>query len=350
MMNSSVEAALDSMLKAGANGVVVLVCHAYSQGILLPLATGGGALAVASNMNIVDDVINAEAEAASIRKMPTKSDAELKAVLDRWEKFLNRLQPGSITGSFTTKEAEAFYSKWLEMVAGKLGFSGNPRTPVLRRFIDRLQKLCANKLSRLELRACNIGKEKDTMETVRKFFGAIKLTAPTVGTFFHSPILPSTVVRLRPQRARSVLGTGRLPGPTGIRVRAETNSVGVIPGPEDSATRGFLRTTVIAGPTPSLARSGMHLGVVEQSFFAFTLTIQETSAFHYKASATVVNGADGRQDWSTVREFITGWILPNSSYAGGAFPIAGLWTPDIQDLPFVLPNETSYTRLMEMTP
>jgi hypothetical protein len=71
MTNSSVEAALDSMLKAGANGVVVLVCHAYSQGILLPLATGGGALAVASTMNIVDDVIKAEAEAASIRKMPT---------------------------------------------------------------------------------------------------------------------------------------------------------------------------------------------------------------------------------------------------------------------------------------
>jgi hypothetical protein len=350
MTNSSVDAALDPMLKAGADGVVILVCHAYPQGILLPLATGGSALAVASNMKIVEDVITAEDEAASIRKMPAKDAVETKAVLDRWAKLLNRLQPGSITGTFTTKEAEAFYSKWLEMVAGPLGFSGKPRAVALRRFLDRLRKVRAIKLARLELRACNIGNNKETMEIVRKFFGALKLTAPTVGTFFLSPVLPSTVVRFRPKSARRILGTGRLPGPIGIRVRAETNSVGVIAGPKDNVTRGFLRTTVIAGPTPTLARSGMHLGTVEQSFFAFTLTIEETSAFHYKASATVVNAADGRQDWSTVREFVTGWILPNSSYARGAFPIAGLWTPDIQDLPFVLPNETSYTRLMEVVP
>ena len=350
MTNSSVDAALDPMLNAGPNGVVILVCHAFSQGILLPLASGGSALAVASNMKIVEDVITAEEEAASIRKMPAKDAVETKAVLDRWAKFLNRLQPGSITGTFTTKEAEAFYAKWVEMVAGQLGFSGNPRAVALRRFLDRLRKLRAIKLERLELRACNIGNDKGTMEIVRKFFGAQKLTAPTVGTFFISPILPLTVVRFRPRPARGIRGAGRVPGPIGFRVRAVTNSVGVIAGPKDSATRGFLRTTVIAGPTPTLARSGMHLGAVEQSFFAFTLTIEETSAFHYRASATVVNAANGHQDWPTVREFVNGWILPNSSYAQGQFPVAGLWTPDIQDQPFVLPNETSYTRLMEEVP
>jgi len=126
MMNSSVEAALDSMLKAGANGVVVLVCHAYSQGILLPLATGGGALAVASNMNIVDDVINAEAEAASIRKMPTKSDAELKAVLDRWEKFLNRLQPWLDHRKFHDQRSRSLLLQMAGNGSGKAGILREP--------------------------------------------------------------------------------------------------------------------------------------------------------------------------------------------------------------------------------
>ena len=35
--------------------------------------------------------------------------------------LLNRLQPGSMVGTFTAKEAEDFYSKWVEMVAERSG-------------------------------------------------------------------------------------------------------------------------------------------------------------------------------------------------------------------------------------
>jgi hypothetical protein len=220
----------------------------------------------------------------------------------------------------------------------------------LRRFLDRLGKVRALNLARLELRACNIGQDKATMEIVRKFFGAAKLTAPTVGTFYLGPVLPATVVRFLVRRTRGTLGASRRPGPTGIQLRAATDSGDVIIGLEDTVTRRFFRTIVIAGPVPTLAPSGLHLGDVEQSFYAFTLTIQETSAFHFKDWATVVNAAHGDQDWATVREFVNGWIMPNSSYAHGSFPLAGLWTPDIQDQPFVLPNETSYTKLIEVVP
>ena len=242
--------------------------------------------------------------------MPAKEADDKKVVLDRWAKLINQLQPGAITGTFTTKEAEAFYAKWVEMVAGQLGFSGNPRAVALRRFLARLRKLRAIKLARLELRACNIGTDKETMEIVRKFFGALKLTAPTVGTFFTSPISPLPVVRLLAARLRDIRGVGRLPGPIGIRV-SEGDGLGWRDrrAAKKGVTRGFLRTTVIARPTPTLARSGSHLGAVEQVFFAFTLTIEETSAFNY----TALGDGRKRAKWPSGlahRARVCGWLDP----------------------------------------
>ena len=181
MTNSSLDVALTEMLKAGAKGIVVLVCHAYSGGLLLPIAPGGSTVfTVKDNLDILDNVIAAEAEVAKIRSLPSTTPAEQKIVLDRWEKLLNGLQSGAVQGHFTTQQAEAFYSKWLDMVARKLEFLNRAALLRLTGNVLRVRNL---RLSRLELRACNIGKADDTMAAVRKFFGVDHLTAPTVGTF-----------------------------------------------------------------------------------------------------------------------------------------------------------------------
>jgi hypothetical protein len=42
--------------------------------------------------------------------------------------------------------------------------------------------------------------------------------------------------------------------------------------------------------------------------------------------------------------------MPDASYRSGPFHLAGLWTPDIQDVPFVLPYETMCIGLMAESP
>jgi hypothetical protein len=148
MMNSSLDTALAEMLKAGAKGVVVLVCHAYSGGLLLPIATGGQtAFAVKGNLDIIDKVIAAAADVAQIGNLPSTTPPEQKIVLDRWTKLLNDL-PGAVQGQFTPQQAQTFYAKWLDMVASKMEF---PNRAALLRLTGNVLKVRNLKLSRLEL-------------------------------------------------------------------------------------------------------------------------------------------------------------------------------------------------------
>ncbi|MGD0224766.1 MAG: hypothetical protein ABSF71_20750 [Terriglobia bacterium] len=109
-------------------------------------------------------------------------------------------------------------------------------------------------------------------------------------------------------------------------------------------TRGFFQRSFMFFGRPMM---GVHFS----TFHMFTLTVDETSAFHYRASASVFSTGDGvTPDWGKVREFVQGWIMPDASYRSGPFHLAGLWTPDIQDVPFVLPYETMCIGLMAESP
>lgn len=351
MTNTSLDAAFDEMNKAGSGGVVVLVCHAFRQGLLMTLAPKGkNAFAEVTNLGTLDQVIMAESETSNIRKLPTTTSQEQQAILDRWKTLLNKLQPGAVTGSFTTQEAEAFYAKWVAMVAKKLEFGAPAK---LRTFLAKVSKIRAQKISRLELRACNIGDNQSTMETVRKFFGADHLTAPIVGTFFVGALPVSTMSHSRILgQVTGVHAQRRTANPLGLRAWQDNLLSAMLLAQSGHTSRGFLRKTIVPLEfSPARGRTSvMHLGAIT-SYFAFVLTIDETQAFHYRASAAVSRAkSTGAEDWAIVRNFVTGWIMPGSSYTSGAFPIAGLWTPDIEGQPFTLPNETSYTKLIAQTP
>lgn len=217
------------------------------------------------------------------------------------------------------------------------------------------------------------------MEAVRKFFGVDHLTAPTVGTFYLSLIPISTMaVRAEPRGRVALRGHGRSGGAPGSGVRGTARTpgpLGRVQGLEVVVADG--QPSLVLSPIPSdidiaseeaimaqtnhttrgfFKRSFMYfsfplMGVHFATFHMFTLTIDETSAFHYRGSAAVFSTGDGvTPDWGKVREFVTGWIMPGASYHHGPFPVAGLWTPDIQDVPFVLPYETMYIGLMAESP
>jgi hypothetical protein len=331
---ASVDAALDGMLAAGAGGVVVLVCHAFTQGLLLPFAPNGSALALTSTMAKMDAVIAAEAEAQAIRQMPKSSDKEVKAAIDRWTALIDRMQqPGLSLGPVTLKERETLYEKLIALRATEFGF---PTSAELRSFFDKLRRVRALALDRLELRACNIGGDEATMKNVRTFFGAKNLTAPAVGTFYHEPFAIRTMLdEVRVLAEAEARRDNRRPAwPLGLQSDA-SRSIALVEHPRGKA-RGFV----------GAIQTGAKLVPRD-----FVLMVEETSAFHYRAEGAVVADSRGGPNWSKVREFVLGWIHPNSAYMQGPFPIAGLWTPgtelsEVGDMPYVLPNETGYMRLI----
>ena len=79
--NYSLFVALPELAKAGSGGAAVLVCHAYQDGLLLPVAPQGASVfAVTKTMDTIDSLIDDEATHDRIRAMPQTTDAERKAV------------------------------------------------------------------------------------------------------------------------------------------------------------------------------------------------------------------------------------------------------------------------------
>ncbi len=349
--NYSLFVALPELAKAGSGGAAVLVCHAYQDGLLLPVAPQGASVfAVTKTMDTIDSLIEDEATHDRIRAMPQTTDAERKAVTDAWTNFINGLPGGHIDGQFTEAEAEKLYQQWFGQQAISLEFRS---AADLRELLKRVKALRTAKLDRIELRACNIGGNSTTMDRVRKFFGCNRLTAPTVGTFF-------AVVAVGPLVVGGRAGGAHIPtlqaGPlrhddfgdaavsTALTLRTET-------------TRGFLpfsgaRVTLGGETDHQRSPSPLFPHTIEPYHgFRFVLRIEETTAFHYHTAAWAAGSATAPPpDPDIIRQFCALAFKADTSFHATALPHAGLWTPDKPNQPFVLPLEREYLPLIAQSP
>ena len=116
---ASLFVAVQELAKAGNEGAAMLVCHAYTDGLLLPVAPGGNAVfAESGTMDTIDQLIGLEATHDQIRAMPQPEDTERQAVLAKWETFYTSLPwppgatPPSLPAGFTDADAERVYQQW----------------------------------------------------------------------------------------------------------------------------------------------------------------------------------------------------------------------------------------------
>jgi hypothetical protein len=93
MLNDySLFVALAELTKAGSGGAAMLVCHAWEDGLGLPLAQGGRLVFAKTNaLDTIDTLIGHEATHDRIRAMPQTSPADRKAVVDAWAPFYTSL-------------------------------------------------------------------------------------------------------------------------------------------------------------------------------------------------------------------------------------------------------------------
>ncbi|HXI20702.1 MAG TPA: hypothetical protein VNH46_06435, partial [Gemmatimonadales bacterium] len=183
LATGSFDLVLDQMVKAKVGDVVMLVCHAYPDGILLHLTDKDSALVERVTIERLEKVASARTEAARIGPLP-----EEKAQIAAWKKLLDRIAPGAVQGTFTAAEAEKFFANWLDVQAGDLKLKGAPPRTTLGRLLDKIERVQKLQLGRVELRACNLGSSNAGMQAAKRLFGCKKLLAPAVGTFFMSQL------------------------------------------------------------------------------------------------------------------------------------------------------------------
>lgn len=360
----SAEGMLDVMIKAGSEGVVMVVCHAWSNGLHLPMLGGDTTYLTADTMDSLDKVMKLEADAAKVRAMPEGTDDEKKAKVEAWRQLIGSVDATLVEKPFTLPQAEKLYQRLFDKWAvGGLQLQAAGGAAALRRLLGKVKAVRDLKLARVEFRACRLGdKDLNTMKKVKAFFACRRLLAPEVETFFLGPIVVLTVGRMaaelqRPKgrdglrRFTSAVrtrggrqGSGRLPGPAGTDVVDRARALEII---DKETTRSFIvfvhvmsyKTAIDADTGFTYYRPGPIRAVPE----FFHLTVNEITRFHYQgfACASPAAGEPDKPNKEILQKFLQKYVMPGVVVPAGGFPVAGFWIGS-QPTPFILPNEPEY--------
>ncbi len=360
LQNPSLRSVLDEILRTAAAGcTIMIVCHAplSGSGLLIPLDIGGRQTS-GEALDVVMNAAKADSAAAPVRKMPEKTQDEKLKKRDDFLNIIRGLDPPIIVQQeVTLQEAKQALDGWFQSEGARIGLSSQR----LRSLIGAMDKIRALKIERIEIRACDAGKDRKVMLTMKKFFGCSKLLAPRLETFFLDPI---TIEGIPPTSFPSPQGTatnpGVLPAPLGHAARP-----GPLPNPPGSSprtgevwvpTRWPQESTLIRSSKFLPADTKGRLLIADTSIFLLAVgevkpAKGETRSFKYRG-AGVTEGirAHGKitPNAKIISDILNRFVLPGTVYpdrkfVGGKFPIAGFWNPDDSKLPpFILPNENLY--------
>ncbi|MEX2300975.1 MAG: hypothetical protein WD733_08575 [Bryobacterales bacterium] len=296
-------AVMDRMIAAAREGEdeALIVAHGEERGFLMPVATGGVS-AMDDALQVIMDAEEPLDEAAAIAARPVAERVQA------WTDFINELEPGTIVGTITEREAVTWFGRWKTGQAGRLRL----QAPALENLVSRMKRVRSARFQRIEIRACNIGANQGAIDKLKEFFGTASLFAPNVGTFYVG-VRPRVSVREAHEQAwirrfEAPVRGGVYAGRTGPTPRNDTVYVPAAHGP-----LGF---------------------AIDEGF---RILVWETSLRpHRYASQSFAN------DWTHVKAWVQLNIMPNSTYTRGNFILAGMWIFGQGGLPFAAPTDLTY--------
>jgi hypothetical protein len=190
LLNPMNVASLTDRLLALGEDRALIVCHGTpNEGLAIPLINNPSPNAPTATPDALHDINQYGATRdgiAAIKKMPANTDQEAakqaKAMVDLlnvMRTFRNAryfdppLTPGQKFGDYQT-----LFNRLLDQDAINKKYS----RAQLDKLVDNRQKL-QNRFARIEVRACNIGKNPPYMKVLREFLGAREVVAPRVVHF-----------------------------------------------------------------------------------------------------------------------------------------------------------------------
>jgi hypothetical protein len=321
LLNPMSVASLTDRLLALGEDRALIVCHGTpGDGLAIPLINNPAPNAPTATPDALHD-INQYAVTrdgiAAIKKLPAKTDQDAakqaKAIMDllnNMRTFTNgRYFDPPLSSGQKSGDYEALFSRLLDRDATNKKYS----RAQLDQLIDKRQKL-QGKFARIEVRACNIGKNPPYMKVLREFLGARELVAPKVvhfGATFTVDVDANFSTAGFDRETRGVIGArGHQPQ----RVDAQGTEVS-IPFPGIPPTRSF---DVNSAPGDDV-------------FMRQWLV---------RVHPHVFEGWMAAKNVSFVRDFIKQKIfVDDKRYKDRApLPLEGMWLVEDDNTPFTIPN------------
>ncbi len=323
---TSLELVLTEMLKAGVGGTVLLVCHAWESGLLFPIVVESKTKAVLSVLTGIEQVTERLKEGEPIRTRAVSDDPKVQQKkADDLQKFLDK-QGVISTGVTTLAEATKAYDFWRSgQLTGRLGIKAADPLAVFRRLEKKIAEVRALKLERVELRACEIGNNKSSMQATKRLFGCQKLVAPKQIMFFVSNF---SLFASRDRLAAELK-------PLAVQIGKDEPQRSVAGQPTYAHswdTADVLATTEARDfkvPVPG-------------GTAVFTLWIgeQQNSPFVFNARGVTAPAPGTRAvNFATVTAFVKQAIFPSAAALSGQFPLCGMF---LRPRRFLLPREADY--------
>jgi hypothetical protein len=296
-------AVMDHMIAAAGNQEreVLIVAHGESRGFLMPVAQGGVS-AMKEALRVIMNAATQIDRAAAIGALP-----EAQRV-PAWRRFIEELSPGAIQGTITEQEAVAWFNQWKAAQAHTL----NVRVPALEDLVNHMKQVRQAQFRRVEIRACNIGADRDAVTALKDFFGAACVCAPDVGTFY---------VGVRPRVSRNQRLEQAWMRRFGRPVRGGVYAGRTGPSPRND-------TVFVVAPHDELAFA------VENGF---RILVWETSLRPHRYASNAF-----ASEWSYVKAWVEQHIMVGSTYSRGNFVLAGMWTFGHGGQPFAAPMDLGY--------
>jgi hypothetical protein len=316
----SVASLSDRLLQLGEDRALI-VCHGTpNEGLAIPLINNPGPNAPTATPDALHDINQygaARDGIAAIKKMPANNDKDaanqVKAMVDllnAMRSFRNaRYFDPPLTTGRKFGDYETLFNRLLDQDARNKQYS----RAQLDKLIDNRQKL-QNRFARIEVRACNIGKNPPQMKVLREFLGAKELVAPKVvqfGATYTVDISPNFSAAGFDRETRGVIGArGHQPA----RVDAQGAQIS-IPFADIPPTRSF----------------DVNNAPGDDVFIRQWLINVHPHLFEGWMAAKAI---------SFVRDFIRQKIFADDKrYQDRTpLPIEGMWLVEDENTPFTIPN------------
>ncbi len=325
-----------------AGGIALIYAHANASGLIMRITANANSAqskfirGISRAWRAIDEIIKLRSGKWPAPGQP--GQPEFLIDLPRAKELFRTLQGelGKFDGGFDKRlddpttvtnrdQADAWFDKWMGLM-GKACLAPGLGETDLRRVCRAMQKVRDARFERVEIRACNIGKDKENLNALKEFFGAGMVAAPKATMFFGKAPVNLNPTGNLDQLAQQMGG-----------FRGNMFTAPGMPGHKFNQ---------VAGGEGEVAMGKRNRIFPDQKPGDAILQATEISPFHFK-----------NRMFSTTAAAMTKFVQANYK-AGGAFqvaatglPVGGMWTPkdSAAKVPFLLPLEAAYRDFIEVS-
>ncbi len=326
--------------------VALIYAHANQWGLIMRIADQANSAqsqnlrGISRAWKAVDEIIKLRSADWSNPSKPVflidvpKAVALFRELLGELKKvgseYVSRLpDPGTVSNR---DQADAWFDQWMGLMA-KACLGGGLGETDLRRVCRAMQKVRDAKYDRVEVRACNLGKDRGNLDALKEFFGVKQVVAPKVTMFFGKVGVNSNQPSfdLLTKHLGGFRGTQFIPPDVKAFSLNQMRDARGRPTPVEAELKDGRRNRIFSTPAGDVI-----------------LQLTETGPHTFKFKGRMWAPSDAALTRFFADKYKAGYVFTAKPEGQ---PVGGMWIPHDPStvLPFLLPGEPEYRNYLEIS-